>query len=135
MKKVSFYQLSLWHLHWISGLYSASNLHNFCIDVYCIIKMSWNMLWLNENWKSMPNQNLFFPFTASNHQPLYHHFPLMNEPPSEATTAASIISRSSSHHHYESHLYGTLAGKINFMIDVGTYCTGYINSKCLIWNR
>ena len=34
----------------------------------------------------MPNQNLFFPFTASNHQPLYHHFPLMNEPPSEATT-------------------------------------------------
>ena len=32
-KNCSFYGLPLWHLHWISGLYSASNSHNFCIVV------------------------------------------------------------------------------------------------------
>ena len=32
-KNCLFYGLPLWHLHWISGLYSASNSHNFCIVV------------------------------------------------------------------------------------------------------
>ena len=32
-KNYSFYELSLWHLYWFSGLDSAPNLHNFCVVV------------------------------------------------------------------------------------------------------
>ena len=32
----TFYGLSLWHLQWFSSLNSASNFHNFCIELYVV---------------------------------------------------------------------------------------------------
>ena len=40
--------LSLWHLHWISGLYSNWKLYNFCIVVKKCLRICWTLCGLME---------------------------------------------------------------------------------------
>ena len=48
-KNYSFCGLSLWHLHWIFGLYSASKLHNFCIvEIWKYLRICWTLRGLIE---------------------------------------------------------------------------------------